>query len=91
MLTKNFLKNLHTKAQTLRPVVLIGAKGLSPTVHQEVEAALLAHELIKIRVNAITHEARQEMIDLIVAQHKATIVQQIGHVLVLYRPKPQKN
>ncbi len=85
MLTRSFIRNLITKAHPLRPVVLIGNKGLTPQVHNEVEAALLAHELIKVRVNAPTREARKEMIDKIVAEHNATMVQTVGHILVLYR------
>lgn len=88
MLTRSFLKNLATKAQQLNPVVMIGSKGLTEPVHQEIEAALLAHELIKIKVNAATREDRQAMIDQIIAKHDATMVQQIGHVVVIYRKKP---
>ncbi len=85
MLTRSFIRNLITKAHPLKPVVLIGNKGLTPGVHNEVEAALLAHELIKVRVNAPTKEARKEMVAQIVDQHQATMVQQVGHILVLYR------
>ena len=86
MLTKAFLKNLATKAQQLNPVVLTGIKGLTPQVHQEIDVALKAHELIKVRLNAQDKEARQAMITEITEQHQATLVQAIGHVIVLYRP-----
>ncbi len=62
MLTRPFLKNLATKAHQFNPVVMIGAKGLTPQVHVEVDAALLAHELIKVKVNAATRESRDAMI-----------------------------
>ena len=91
MLTRTFLRNLITKAHPLRPVVLIGNKGLTPQVHNEVEAALMAHELIKVRVNAPTKEQRQEMIAKMAQEHQATIVQNIGHILVLYRANPEKS
>jgi RNA-binding protein len=87
MLTRNFLKTLVTKAHTLNPVVIIGNNGLTDNVHHEVDAALTAHELIKVRVNAPTREARDEMIAAIVEQHGAHRVQTIGHVVVLYRPE----
>ncbi len=85
MLTRTFTKTLITKAHPLKPVVLIGNKGLTDAVHNEVEAALLAHELIKVRVNAPTREARKEMIDKIATVHNAAIIQTIGHILTLYR------
>ncbi|MBI2791251.1 MAG: ribosome assembly RNA-binding protein YhbY [Gammaproteobacteria bacterium] len=90
MLTRAFLRNLITKAHPLRPVVLIGSKGLTEQVHNEVEAALMAHELIKVRVNAISRESRQEMMNKMAEFHKANIVQNIGHILVLYRAKEKE-
>lgn len=91
MLTRTFLKNLATKAHHLNPVVMIGAKGLTPQVHEEVEAALLAHELIKIRISGASREARQAMVEEMAIAHQAEIVQQIGHVLVLYRANTESN
>jgi RNA-binding protein len=41
---------LRARAHRLNPVVSISQKGLSPTVLAEIEAALRAHELIKIRI-----------------------------------------
>ncbi len=90
MLTRAFLRNLITKAHPLHPVVIIGNKGLTDQVHNEVEAALTAHELIKVRVNASTRELRQEMIAKMAQEHEATIVQNIGHILVLYRVNSDK-
>lgn len=87
MLTRTFLHNLATKAQQLKPVVMTGTKGLTANVHQEIEAALTAHKLIKIRVNAQTREQRDAMITEMAEKHHATIVQKIGHILVLYRAK----
>lgn len=89
MLTRPFLKTLATKAHSLRPTVIIGNKGLTENVHNEIEAALLAHELVKIRVNAGTREARQAMVNEIISQHDSAMVQQIGHILVIYRQKPE--
>lgn len=88
MLTRTFLKTLCAKAHSLRPVVLIGNNGLTPTVHQEIEAALVAHELVKIRVNAANREDRQSMMSAITKLHQASVVQNIGHVLVIYRKCP---
>jgi len=88
MLTKEFLKNLAVKAQSLRPVVLMGAKGLTEALHKEIDSALTAHELIKVRLHGLpSRETKTEVSNAIVERHHATLVQHIGHVLVLYRPK----
>ncbi len=90
MLTQTFIKTLITKAQQLKPVVLIGTNGLTEQVHKEIESALAAHELIKIRVNAENRELRDEMCTAILAQHEATKIKQIGHVLAIYKSNPEK-
>lgn len=89
MLTRSFLKNLATKAHRLRPVVLIGSKGLTPQVHQEVEAALTAHQLIKIKLNVANRALKQTLVEELIDQHPSTIVQRIGHILVLYRAQEE--
>lgn len=90
MLNRAVQRNLMAKAHQLRPVVMIGQKGLTENIHQEVEAALLAHELIKIRITAPTREDRGLWIEEITQQHKANLVQLIGHIAVLYRKNPGK-
>ena len=82
---KTTLKKLKADAHALKPVVIVGAKELSDTVHQEIDLALDAHELIKIRINANDNEHRQQMINNICQQHQATFIQKIGHVITIYR------
>jgi RNA-binding protein len=90
MLTPSFKRNLATKAHQIRPVVLIGINGLTPQVHHEIDAALNAHELLKIRINASSREIREEMIGAISTTHHASLVQKIGHIVVIYRANPEK-
>lgn len=90
MLNRAVQRNLVSKAHQLRPVVMIGQKGLTENVHMEIEAALLAHELIKVRLTAPTKEARLDWITAITSQHQAELVQHIGHIAVFYRPNPEK-
>lgn len=90
MLTPTFIKTLLVKGQQIKPVIIIGANGLTEQVHKELSAALLAHELIKIRVNAESRELRDEMITEILQRHEATKIQQIGHILVIYKHNPEK-
>jgi len=76
---------LRRQAHQLHPVVIIGQHGLTPEVHAAIDEALLAHELIKIRVNAEDKAQRQSFIGAIVAQHQADIIQTVGHLVVIYR------
>ena len=80
---------LKARAHALEPVVLLGDAGLSPAVIQEIDRSLTAHELIKIRVSGDDRDARGEMLQQICDALGASPVQQIGKVLVIYRPKPE--
>lgn len=76
---------LRTLAHSRKPVVIVGGAGVSPGVLAEIDQALEAHELIKVRVNAEDREAREEMVQAILASSGAELVQRIGHIAVLYR------
>jgi RNA-binding protein len=80
---RQYLKSL---AHPLSPVVIIGEKGLSEAVMKEIDRALKAHELIKIKAGSDEKETRMQWQDEICRQLGATPVQLIGKVLVVYRP-----
>ena len=73
-------------AHHLDPVVAIGAGGLTAAVIGEVDAALRAHGLVKIRVHADDRAAREDILARLAATLEAAPVQHIGKLLVLWRP-----
>jgi len=87
MLTPAERKALKAKAHKLDPVVHIGAKGLTEEVIAEVDRALHAHELIKVRAASLDRDAREEAFDRIAEKTRAEAVQHIGKVFVLFRKK----
>jgi RNA-binding protein len=78
----------RAKAHNLTPVVMISAAGPGPTVIAEVERALNAHELIKIRAFSDEREEREAWLHALCESVTAAPVQHIGKILVIYRPKP---
>jgi len=78
-------KALKAQAHKLEPVVHIGAKGLTDEVVAEIERALKAHELIKVRAGGLEREAREEALSAICQKTGADAVQQVGKVFVLFR------
>lgn len=84
---KQYLKSL---AHHLSPVVMLGANGLTEGVLAEIDGALTHHELIKVKIAGADREVKQLIIEAIVRETKATAVQAIGHVLVLYRQSDDK-
>jgi putative YhbY family RNA-binding protein len=79
--------SLRAEAHDLSPVVMIGDAGLTEGVIQETEHALSAHQLIKIRVFADEKEVRTDYMNQLCERLGASPVQQIGKLLVIYRPE----
>ena len=80
---------LRGEAHKLKPVVLIGDKGLTGEVIAEIDRSLKAHELIKVRANG-QRDARDAWLETICERLEAHPVQQIGKVFVIYREKPEE-
>ena len=85
MLSPAERKSLRARAHKLDPVVLVGAKGLTDEVVKEIELALKAHELVKVRAPALDREQRDRALERILAATSAELVQQVGKIFVLYR------
>ena len=69
----------------LKPVIIVGDKGLTQNLQEELERALNDHELIKIKVASQDREARQEAINALCEASGAEVVQTIGKVAVIMR------
>lgn len=83
-------KEHRAEAHHLDPVVMVGADGLTASVQKEIDAALKAHGLIKIRVFNDDRSEREQMLQSLADQLNAAPIQHIGKLLVLWRPIPEK-
>lgn len=83
-------KYLRGLAHPRDPVVMIGQSGLSPAVTREVDLALTAHELIKVRARVGDRDERDTILDTLATQTGSTLVQRIGNVGVFYRPHKER-
>jgi RNA-binding protein len=83
-------KEKRADAHHLDPVVMIGADGLTPAVQSEVDAALNAHGLIKVRVFSDERATREAIFQTLSEALSAAPIQHIGKLLVLWRPMPPK-
>ncbi len=81
------MKYLRGLAHPRKPVVMLGTGGFSDAVMAELEAALDAHELVKVKVRVGDRDARDAVVAEIVAATGAVQVQRVGHVLTLYRAR----
>ena len=84
-------KYLRGEAHHLKPLVLIGAKGVTDQLLGSVNQALKDHELIKIKFGEFK-EAKKEISEEIAQATKSELVGLIGNVAILYRrnPDPEK-
>jgi len=80
---KRYLKGL---AHNLKPVVMLGNKGLTDPVIAEIDNALEQHELIKVRVSGQEKAERIEILTTIADKTSSTLILVIGHIGGLYRP-----
>lgn len=84
---KAITKTLKQRSHHLEPIILLGAKGLTEAVHAEINRALDAHELIKIKLSSKDKTDKQKMADEICKKNNAKLINQIGHVIAIYRKK----
>jgi RNA-binding protein len=89
-LTTKKRSELRAEAHKLDPVVIIGDKGLTDEVLAEIDRALKAHELIKVRAATDDREARDLWMESICGKLAAHPVQQIGKVLIVYRKNSEE-
>ena len=81
-------KALRGMGHHLEPIVYVGKEGLSPSLLKSTEAALNAHELIKIKLGQNCPLERSEAADELVRLTRAAQVQAIGKMILLYRANP---
>ncbi|HEX7368847.1 MAG TPA: ribosome assembly RNA-binding protein YhbY [Rhodanobacteraceae bacterium] len=89
-LTSSQTRYLRGLAHPLKPVVLLGGKGVTAGVLKELDQALDTHELIKIRLSGDDRAARAADLAKLVESSKAETVQTIGHIAVLFRRNDEK-
>jgi RNA-binding protein len=83
------VRALRAAAHHLNPTVAIAGNGLTPNVLKEIDLSLKSHELIKVKMHGIERDDRAALLEQICAELDCAPVQQIGNILILWRPKPE--
>jgi RNA-binding protein len=87
-LTSRQRKHLRGLAHALEPVVQVGHAGVTDAVLRNVADALLAHELVKVRLHE--PEDKHEDAARLAEGADAALCGLVGHTVILYRPHPEK-
>ncbi len=90
-LTASQKRYLRTFAHDLKPVILVGQKGVTEALLAEFDGALSHHELVKVKLADDDREQRAQSIEAIRAHSGAELVQSIGKVACFYRHNPKRN
>lgn len=88
MLTSTQRKKLRGLAHPLEPVVQVGHHGVTDAVLEQVRAALLAHELIKVRLRE--PEDKKALAAALASGSESDLCGLVGHTVILYKPHPEK-
>lgn len=86
-LTSRQRKFLRGRAHDLEPVIHVGKGGASDPLVSELDRALTAHELVKVRI--LSERDEKDAVAARIAERvNAEVAGVVGFVAILYRPHP---
>ena len=71
----------------MKPVILVGAGGLSASLLEEFDRSLAHHELMKVKISLGDREQRDAALQQLCEHSHAELVQRVGNVGLLFRKK----
>ena len=80
-------RHLRSLAHDLKPIVMVGQKGITEGLIDNMRDALLSHELIKVKVH--DSDSIDEIAEALHSATGAQLAQKIGKMLVFYQPHPE--
>ena len=83
-------RHLRGLGHALAPVVSIGKDGITDGVVDAARAALLKHELIKVRVQSEAPVDRKEAASELASKTSSALAQVLGRTFLLYKRHPKK-
>jgi RNA-binding protein len=83
------VRALRARAHKLRPVVQVGAAGITPSLVAETSRALEHHELIKVRFAEEDRNAFRDAARELAGQLGAEVIQLVGRIAVLHRAREE--
>jgi RNA-binding protein len=89
-LTSRQRAHLRKLAHHLKPVVLVGTDGVSPSVRTSIADAFNTRELLKVKLQESSPvDVREAATTIENALEDVSTVTTIGRTIVLYRPHPE--
>ena len=83
-------RQLRALGHDLSPVVSIGKEGITDGVLEATRAALLTHELIKVKVQREAPLDRKDAAAELASKTSSSLAQVLGRTFLLYKRHPKK-
>ncbi|MBC8545525.1 YhbY family RNA-binding protein [Clostridiaceae bacterium NSJ-31] len=90
MLTSKQRANLRSQANQMETILQVGKGGIADALIKQVDDALTAREMIKLRVLETAPDTARDTAEQMAGQVGAEVVQVIGTRFILYRRNPKK-
>jgi RNA-binding protein len=90
MLTPKQRQFLRGLAHPLSPVVRVGRGGVTPALIEETKKSILAHELIKVRIDTDDSKARRDIAEELAKETDSEVAGTIGKLAIFYRRRDEK-
>ena len=91
MITTKQRATLRGMANSIDTILQVGKGGIGDALRKQVDDALTARELIKMRALPTCELSAREVAHQLAGELSADVVQVIGTRFVLYRNNPEKN
>lgn len=89
MLSNKQKQALKAQAHSLKPVIMIGDKGITEGLIAETDSSLEHHELLKVKIAHNEKALRQELINELCQKTDAILINMMGKIATIYRQRPQ--
>ena len=83
------IKALKSRAHHLKPVVMVGQKGITDTLIKAMVETLEAHELIKVKFIDFKEE-KKDLATVLSEKTESSLIGMIGNVAIFYRKKKEE-
>lgn len=87
-LTQGERKQLRGLGHELRPLIHVGKEGLTDAVVRELDKALGAHELVKVKFLGADREQVRAFRESIEGRLGCAVAGAVGHMALLFRQQP---
>ena len=81
-------RHLRSLGHALKPIVLVGQRGITDNLIENLTIALNDHELVKVKVH--DSDALEEVAKQLVEKTESAVVQSIGKILLFYKAHPDE-